>query len=108
MAKRYTYKYCGRYFYGVSYSMPGAADTQEAKRDRQRCVSEARQKINDKRAAVQFEQLMATNFTPSDLVVTLTYRDDALPPTLCRPVAMTVIVHSSDFVSSFSSSLSTT
>ena len=82
MAKRYTYKYCGRYFYGVSYSMPGAADTQEAKRDRQRCVSEARQKINDKRAAVQFEQLMATNFTPSDLVVTLTYRDDALPHTL--------------------------
>ena len=47
-----------------------------------RCVSAARQKINDKRAAVQFEQLLASNFCPGDMVVTLTYRDANLPPTL--------------------------
>ena len=79
---RYTYKYCGRYFFAVSYTTPGKSDSQPVRRDRQRCVSAARQKINDKRASVQFEQLLATNFAPGDMVVTLTYRDANLPPTL--------------------------
>ena len=52
------------------------------RRDRQRCSTDARQRINDKRSVTKFELLLATNFGPGDKVVTLTYREDRLPGNL--------------------------
>lgn len=46
-----------------------------------RCTSDLRQKMNDRTAAQKFRRLIAANFLPNDFVVTLTYSDDALPPT---------------------------
>ena len=46
-----------------------------------RCTSDIRQKINDRTSAQKFRRLIATNFSPNDFVVTLTYSDVALPAT---------------------------
>lgn len=45
------------------------------------CSSELRQKLNDKTAAEKFKRVLASNFKPGDMVVTLTYSDDRLPTT---------------------------
>lgn len=45
------------------------------------CTSDLRQKLNNKTAASKFRRLIATNFKPSDYVVSLTYSDALLPQT---------------------------
>lgn len=46
-----------------------------------KCSSDLRQKLNDRNSAQKFRRLIACNFSPGDLVVTLTYSDAALPAT---------------------------
>lgn len=46
-----------------------------------RCTSDLRQKMNDRTSAQKFRNLIAANFLPGDVVVALTYSDDALPAT---------------------------
>lgn len=45
------------------------------------CTSDLRQKLNNKTAASKFRRLIATNFKPSDYVISLTYSDTSLPQT---------------------------
>lgn len=46
-----------------------------------RCASDLRQKANDRSAMARLKRLLACNFSPQDLVVTLTYSDEPLPKT---------------------------
>lgn len=58
----------------------GKCDRQERISAR-KCSSDLRQKANDRTAAAKLKRLIACNFKPQDLVVTLTYDDKTLPNT---------------------------
>lgn len=47
----------------------------------QKATREIRQWKNDLTAAERFKRILATNFTPRDVIATLTYSDEALPAT---------------------------
>lgn len=56
------------------------ADTPKARAEKAKCSSAARQRINDRYSWQKLKTVLATNFTGTDLVLTLTYDDDHLPP----------------------------
>lgn len=66
---------------GITWPAVHAGDDPQERSDKRRCATAARQKINDRRAAEKFKYLLAANFGASDYVVTLTYKDGALPAT---------------------------
>ena len=69
----------GRLCLAAVYSVPAVNDQPHVRAAKMRCSSAARQRMNDKRAARRLELLLAANFAPGDLFVTLTYDDAHLP-----------------------------
>lgn len=69
----------GRYRREVIYTPPNKWDTPQAQREKRGHSSEARKRMNDKTAKGKLKMILAANFTPEDYLVTLTYRDEALP-----------------------------
>lgn len=79
MAKRRKVIRAGRLVYAAVYSTVHPSDSPEARAAKTKCSTAARQRMNMKYAWQKLELLLASNFTPRDLVVTLTYDDDHLP-----------------------------
>ena len=79
MAKRRKVIRAGRLVYAAVYSTVHPSDSPEARAAKTKCSSAARQRMNMKYAWQKLELLLASNFTPRDLVVTLTCDDDHLP-----------------------------
>lgn len=69
----------GTYRREVIYTPPTKWDTPQERRERRGHSSEARKRMNDKTAKGKLKLLLAANFGPEDLLVTLTYRDEDLP-----------------------------
>lgn len=65
----------------VVYPMSKGVRDRQARKTARRCASELRQKANDRTAAARLKRLIACNFSPHDLVATLTYDDRWLPKT---------------------------
>lgn len=69
----------GRLVRGVIYTRAMPSDCAKARQAKARCSSAAREAMNLKQSWQKLEVLMAANFTPQDMVLTLTYREDRLP-----------------------------
>lgn len=69
----------GRLCLASVYTVPQVNDHPHVRAAKMRCSSEARKRMNIKRAARKLELLIAANFAPGDLFVTLTYDDEHLP-----------------------------
>lgn len=80
MAKRKTTISAGRLRKVVLYTAPEPRDGQRARAEKSRATTAAHKAMNDKAARSRLEMLIAANFRPRDLFVTLTYRDEDLPP----------------------------
>lgn len=70
----------GRLVYAICYTQATAADTPQERAAKSRVSSAARQRINFRHAWQKLELLLAANFEPDDLFVTLTYDNAHLPP----------------------------
>ena len=79
MAKRKKTIIAGQIVKTIIYTAPEPRDGQQARAEKSRMTTAAQKAMNDKAACVRLEMLIATNFRPADLFVTLTYRDDCLP-----------------------------
>lgn len=71
----------GRYIRAVQYTMTYDPDVRRSRAPKELISSCAREAINLRHSWEKLKMLMAANFEMSDLVVTLTYSDDALPQT---------------------------
>lgn len=69
----------GRLVRGVIYSMVTGGDSSAARAGKRSISSEARKKMNLKTSQQKLECRLAANFDRGDLLVTLTYRQEALP-----------------------------
>lgn len=80
MAKqRYKKIEAGRLVREVLWSASFPSDSSKAKAEKAKCSTAARQATNDRYSWQKLKQVLAANFTYTDLVVTLTYDDDHLP-----------------------------
>lgn len=70
----------GRLVYAVMYTQVAANDTPRARAAKQKATTAARRAINLRYSWQKLEQLIAANFDAGDLIVTLTYDDEHLPP----------------------------
>lgn len=77
--KRKKVKTAGRLQRVVIYTPPTKWDTPQAQREKRGHSTEARKRMNDKTAKGNLMMLLAANFTPQDLFVTLTYCNACLP-----------------------------
>lgn len=80
MKRRKTIR-AGRLVYDCACTMCFPSDAPRARREKKKLTSAARQRMNLRRAAQKLELLLAANFGAGDLVLSLDYRDDALPET---------------------------
>lgn len=69
----------GRLVRGMIYTRAMPFESAPIRQAKKRCSSAARAAMNLKQSWQKLEVLIAGNFTPRDLVVTLTYRDSCLP-----------------------------
>lgn len=69
----------GRLVYSVCYSQAIGSDTPTVRAAKNKVSSEARQRLNFRAAWQKLELLLAANFGPDDLFVTLTYDEAHLP-----------------------------
>lgn len=69
----------GRLCLAAVYTVAQVNDQPHVRAAKTKCSTAARQRMNLKRSAQKLEMLMAANFAPGDLFVTLTYDDDHLP-----------------------------
>lgn len=88
MKRRKTIR-AGRLVYDCAYTMSYSTDAPRVRKEKRKCSSAARQRMNLKRSAQKLELMLAANFGPKDLVLSLDYRDDALPET--RPEAVKLL-----------------
>ena len=79
--KRLTQIRAGRLVQAVIYTQPGAADEAPQRAAKTKISSAARARLNQKASWQKCEATLAANFDREDLWVTLTYRDENLPPT---------------------------
>ena len=79
MAKRRKTIYAGRLVYDVVYTVPTPRTDPYTRKKIRAISSEAVARTNCKTATRQLELILAAAFELSDLVVTLTYRDEDLP-----------------------------
>ncbi len=86
MAKRKKTIVAGRIVKTVIYTAPEPVDGQRARAEKSRMTTAARKAINNKTARGRLEMLLAANYSGRDLFVTLTYRDEDLPPTRAEAV----------------------
>ena len=80
-SKRLTQIRAGRLVSAVLYTQPMASDEPTVRAAKSKVSSAARQRLNRRASWQKLEGLMAANFDTADLFVTLTYRDESLPPT---------------------------
>ncbi len=80
MKRRKTIR-AGRLVHDCAYTMLFPSDAPRVRKEKRKCTSAARQRINLRRAAQKLELLLAANFGPQDLVLSLDYADGALPET---------------------------
>ena len=76
----------GRLVRGMIYTRALPSDSVAARQAKTRCSSAARAAMNLKQSWQKLEVQMAANFTPRDLVLTLTYRDSCLPRSKAQAV----------------------
>jgi len=88
MKRRKTIR-AGRLVLTCAYTMSYPSDRPHVRREKRKCSSAARQRMNLKRSAQKLELALAANFGPGDLVLSLDYHDDALPET--RPDAVKLL-----------------
>lgn len=69
----------GRLCLAAVYTVPQVNDQPHVRAAKMRCSSAARQRMNIKQSARKLELLIAANFAPGDLTVTLTYDNEHLP-----------------------------
>ena len=69
----------GRLWMAVQYTAIRSGDQEARRETRSQISSPARESLNAKLSWQKLMLSLAANFTPSDLVVTLSYRDDSLP-----------------------------
>ena len=77
--KRLKIVQAGRLVYGVIYSQAHPRDPEHVRAAKNQCSSEARKRMNFKKAWQKLELLLSANFNHRDLVITLTYDDANLP-----------------------------
>ena len=70
----------GRYIRAVQYTMHCDQESRKSRAPKELVSSCAREAINLRHSWEKLKMLMAANFDFPDLVVTLTYADDARPP----------------------------
>lgn len=70
----------GRLVYAVCYSRALGGESERMRQAKTKVSSAARARLNFKAAWQKLELLLAANFEPDDLFVTLTYDDQHLPP----------------------------
>jgi hypothetical protein len=78
--KRRTVIQAGRLVTAVVYTAALPQDKGQQRAAKLKASSEARQRINLKHSWQKLEQVVAANFDSDDLVATLTYDDEHLPP----------------------------
>jgi len=78
--KRRTIITAGRLVYGVVYTAALPRDEGQVRAAKLKASSSARQKLNLKQSWHKLEVVIAANFSYQDLVLTLTYDDEHLPP----------------------------
>ena len=76
----------GRLVRAVIYTRALATDSKAVRQAKMRCSSAAREAMNLRQSWQKLEVLMAANFGPKDMVVTLTYRDARLPDSKAQAV----------------------
>ena len=79
MAKRKKTIIAGQLVKTVIYTAPEPQDVPKVRAVKSRMTTAAQKAMNDKAARVKLEMLLAANFGPRDLFVTVTYRDKDLP-----------------------------
>lgn len=79
MAKRKKIIRAGRLVLGIIYTAQLPNDSDHVRAAKSKVSTAARQRMNIKTSVRKLELLLATNFDTSDIVVTLTYRDEDLP-----------------------------
>ena len=84
--KRKTIITAGRLVYGVCYTAPLPRDEGQQRAAKLKASTAARQKLNLKHSWQKLEVVIAANFSYRDLVLTLTYDDDHLPPSMREAV----------------------
>lgn len=88
MKRRKTIR-AGRLVLTCAYTMIHPSDRPYVRREKRKCSSAARQRMNLKRSAQKLELALAANFGSGDLVLSLDYHDGALPET--RPEAVKLL-----------------
>lgn len=86
MAKRKKTIVAGQIVKTIIYTAPEPQDGKRARAEKSKITSAAQKAMNDKAARGRLEMLMAANFEGRDLFVTLTYREEALPPNRAEAV----------------------
>ena len=81
MAKRKKVITAGSLVKVVVYTVPLPRDPEHIRAAKSRVSSAAQKAMNYRTAQGKLEMLLAANFGPKDLFVTLTYDDDHLPRT---------------------------
>ena len=71
----------GRYMRSIQYTLNSDPDVRRTRAPKTEISSVAQEAMNLKHSWQKLKALIAANFSPGDLVVTLTYRDASLPPT---------------------------
>lgn len=69
------------------YPRGSAQDAPRIRAGKKKLSSEAQKRMNEKHSFQKLELLLAANFVPGDLIVTLTYDDAHLPETRAQAVA---------------------
>lgn len=80
MAKRKKIRQAGPLVEAVIYTAPEPNDGPRVRAEKSRATDAFRQFMNDRTARRRLEFLIAGNFRPADLFLTLTYREEDLPP----------------------------
>ncbi len=71
----------GRYMRSIQYTLNSDPDVRRTRAPKTEISSVAQEAMNLKHSWQKLKALIAANFSPGDIVVTLTYRDASLPPT---------------------------
>lgn len=72
----------GRLVREVLWSAAYPSDPPRARAEKAKCSSAARQAINDRYSWEKLKMVLAANFSYTDIVATLTYDDEHLPPNI--------------------------
>jgi len=78
--KRLTKVTAGRLVFCVCYTQAMPSDSAKTRAEKTKCSSAARKRLNFVHSYEKLQLWLASNFTRSDLYVTLSYSDECLPP----------------------------